>query len=51
MDDDSGEEIDISAPQWDERIDTVKNVNWITSVTTLIEENIQVGDNYTYLTR
>lgn len=51
IDEDSGEEVEISAPQWDERIDTAKNVNWITTVTTLIEGNIKVSKQYACLTQ
>jgi len=51
IDDVSGEEVEIATPQWDERVDTIKNVNWIGTVTALIERNIKVSDQYTCLTQ
>ena len=45
----SGKEVEISAPGWDERIDSPKNVNWIVKVTNLIEGSIKVINIYALL--
>lgn len=50
QDDDSGNEVEISAPHWDERIDSIKNVDWMGNVTILIKGNINVSNRHTLLT-
>lgn len=50
QDNDSGNEVEISAPHWDERIDTASNVIWMANVTTLIEGNVKVSNKYTFMT-
>ncbi len=49
QDDGSGDEVEISAPHWDEWIDTASNVNWMANVATLIEGNIKVSNKYAFL--
>ena len=51
QDSDSGNEVEISAPCWDERIDSVKNMKWITNVINSIDGNMKVISIYALLTQ
>ena len=46
----SDKEVEINAPCWDERIDSMKNMSWIANMTNLLDENIKVINIYTPLT-